>query len=53
VEQGDVIEVVSRPSHDLTIATMARIYLFERKRLRELLVPELPASWRQWILTQL
>lgn len=52
VEQADSIEVVSRPSHDLTIATMARIYLFERDRLSELLVPDLPASWREWVLSQ-
>jgi hypothetical protein len=29
-----------------------RIYLFERDRLSELLVPDLPASWREWIATQ-
>lgn len=53
VEQGDSIEVVSRPSHDLSIAKMVRIYLFERECLSELLVPELPFSWREWIATQL
>lgn len=52
VEQGDSIEVVSRPSHGLTIAKMAQIYLFERNRLSELLVPELPHSWHEWIATQ-
>lgn len=49
IGQGDSIEVVSRPSHDLTIAKMMKIYLFERDRLAELLVPELPLSWREWI----
>ena len=53
VEQLASIEVVSRPSHDLTIAKMMQIYLFERDRLSELLVPELPLSWREWIVTQL
>lgn len=53
VEEGASIEIVSRPSHDLTIAKMTRIYLFERDRLSELLVPELPSSWRGWIATQL
>ena len=52
VEQGDSIEVVSQPSHDLTIAKMAQIYLFDRHRLRELLVPELPVSWREWVTAQ-
>jgi MOSC domain-containing protein YiiM len=52
VRRGDSIEVVSRPSHDLTIAKMAQIYLFERSRLSELLVPELPSSWRDWIAAQ-
>jgi MOSC domain-containing protein YiiM len=51
VEQGDSIEVVSQPAHDLTIAKMTQIYLFERERLSELLVPELPLSWREWITT--
>lgn len=52
VEQGDVIEIVSRPPHDITIAKMTQIYLFERDRLSELLVPGLPVSWREWIVTQ-
>lgn len=53
IEQGDPIEVVSRPGHHLTIAEMARIYLFEHDRLAELLVPELPASWRASIESRL
>lgn len=52
VEEGDCIEVVSRPSHELTIAKMAQIFLFERDRLPELLVPELPLSWREWVTAQ-
>lgn len=49
LESGDPIEIVHRPSHRLTIGDMSKIYLFERDRLRELLVPELPAEWTQWI----
>jgi MOSC domain-containing protein YiiM len=46
---GDPIEIV-RPRHHLTIAEMARVFLFERSRMRELLaVPELSNSWRDWI----
>ena len=57
VEEGDVgtgdpIEVVSRPTHQVTIAKMARIFLFERERLSELIVPELPLSWRDAILAE-
>ncbi|HLX25417.1 MAG TPA: MOSC domain-containing protein, partial [Candidatus Cybelea sp.] len=48
--QDDSIEVVSRPSHAMTIREMTQIYLFDRTRLRELLVPELPAEWREWVL---
>lgn len=50
VAASDVVEVVSRPSHALTLEAMFRIFLFERSRLRELLVPELPATWRDWVL---
>ena len=50
VGAADGIEVVSRPSHGVTIREMAQIYLFDRARLRELLVPELTASWRDWVL---
>lgn len=49
VGAGDSIEVIGRPAHDLTIAEMTRIYLFERARLAELLVPELPEPWREWV----
>lgn len=46
---GDAIEIVHRPSHRLTIGDMSKIYLFERDRMRELLVPELPGEWAEWI----
>jgi MOSC domain-containing protein YiiM len=46
---GDRVEIVSRPSHELTVAGMAQIYLFDRARVHEMLVaPELPESWREW-----
>jgi MOSC domain-containing protein YiiM len=48
IQQGDPIEVLSRPAHELTIAEMMRIYMFEHHRIGELLVPELPESWRDW-----
>jgi MOSC domain-containing protein YiiM len=50
---GDVVDVVSVPSHDITIAEMARIYFFEHDRLRELLVPEMPPNWTEWVEEQL
>lgn len=53
IEAGDSIEVVSRPEHHMTVADMARIYLFEHERLAELLVPELPASWREAVESRL
>jgi MOSC domain-containing protein YiiM len=47
---GDSIEIVLRPRHHLTVAEMAKVVLFERSRLRELLaVPELSNAWRDWI----
>lgn len=49
LRRGDAIEIVHRPAHGVTIGEMSKIYLFERPRLRELLVPELPDEWRQWI----
>lgn len=48
VASGDTIAIRSRPAHDLTIATMAQIVLFERTRARELLVADLPSNWRDW-----
>ncbi len=53
IEQGDSIDILSRPEHDLTISRMAQIFLFEHARLAELLVPELPASWRASIESRL
>jgi MOSC domain-containing protein YiiM len=52
VAAGDAVDVVSKPDHKLTLAEMARIYFFERERVPEMLVPELPESWRDWALAQ-
>lgn len=46
---GDPIAIVSRPKHDLTVATMVNILLFEHDRARELLVADLPEKWRAWV----
>jgi len=51
IQQGDAIQVVHRPSHNITIAEMTNIYLFQHDRLAELLVPELPPAWRESILS--
>jgi MOSC domain-containing protein YiiM len=51
---GDPIEIIAQPSHRLSIAEMARIYLFERSRLADMLeVPELPGSWRDWVMEKI
>ncbi len=48
---GDVVEVVDRPNHKLTTAEMARIFFFDRKRVRDMLVAaDLPDSWRDWAM---
>jgi MOSC domain-containing protein YiiM len=48
---GDRIEVVSRPSHHVTVGLIALTYLRERHRLHELLEADaLPLNWREWIL---
>jgi MOSC domain-containing protein YiiM len=52
VSAGDSVTVDWKPDHNLTLETMAQIYLFERKRLEELLVPQLPDEWRDWIMSQ-
>jgi len=53
VAAGDAVRILSKPDHGLTLEVMFRIYMFERKRLAEMLVPELPSSWRGWVLHQL
>ena len=46
---GDAVSIVSRPSHDVTIGEMTRLYFYDRRNVRALLeAPELPESWRMW-----
>lgn len=53
IAAGDTAEVVARPSHDLSVAEMAAIYLFERSRAAEMLaVSELSGEWRTWAIEQ-
>lgn len=49
---GDVAEIVARPEHTLTLEKMTDIYFNHRDRSSELLVPELPESWREWVVAQ-
>ena len=49
VGAGDDVERLSRPDHDLTIGEMTRLYFFDRKHVRKMLVPELPKEWQQWV----
>jgi MOSC domain-containing protein YiiM len=47
---GDVVEIVERPDHDLTIAGFARAYLEDRSELPRLLeVPAVSKMWRDWV----
>jgi MOSC domain-containing protein YiiM len=51
IAAGDRVEVVSRPTHELTVAEMANIFLFDRAGIpRALAVPELPDFLRAWAL---
>jgi len=51
IAAGDSAAIVSRPNHELSVAEMARIYFFDRKRVRAMLVAaELPDSWRAWAI---
>jgi len=52
VGPGDPVEVIYKPDHKLTLREMVRIYFFERERLADMLVPELPAGWRDWVRTE-
>jgi MOSC domain-containing protein YiiM len=46
---GDAVGILSRPSHDVTIGEMTRLYFFDRPNAGKMLdAPELPASWRAW-----
>ncbi len=46
---GDSVTILSRPSHDLTMGEMARLYFFDRPNVGKMLAaPELSESWRAW-----
>jgi MOSC domain-containing protein YiiM len=46
---GDPVDVVGLPAHDLSVAEMTRLFLFDRQHARKMLVaPELSESWRTW-----
>jgi MOSC domain-containing protein YiiM len=48
---GDVVEVVERPDHDLTVRGFAHAYLQDRDSLPRLLeVPAVSQMWRDWVL---
>jgi len=57
VEAGDVIELVSRDPHKVTVADITRLYAFEKNDLqtlrRALQVEALPQSWRDHFQQQL
>ena len=49
VGSEDLVAIVSRPNHAMSIEEMVRIYLFQQERIPELVdVPELPDNWREW-----
>jgi MOSC domain-containing protein YiiM len=51
IAAGDRAEVLSRPAHELTVAGMANIFLFDRAGIPSALaVPELPDFLREWAL---
>ena len=49
VGAGDVIEVVERPTHGVTVGLVAYVYYQDHKRAQELLAADsLPGGWRTW-----
>jgi MOSC domain-containing protein YiiM len=55
VGAGDDIDLVSRPSHGLTVASIAEIFeSHEPRELRRLAdIDDVPVSWREWAERQL
>lgn len=50
VGAGDAVEVVTRPTHRLTVGQVAAIYHGDRSRCTELLkAPELGEEWHAWV----
>jgi MOSC domain-containing protein YiiM len=51
VGEGDAVEVVSQPDHEVSMRLAAHAVLIDRSRLPELLeAPALLPDWREWIL---
>jgi MOSC domain-containing protein YiiM len=49
VGAGDVIEVVDRPAHEVTVGLVAYVYYHDHTRAHELLdADSLPHGWRTW-----
>jgi MOSC domain-containing protein YiiM len=49
VGPGDTVELVSRPSHGVSVGLIAEIYYDDHGRAGEMLAaPQLPESWRAW-----
>jgi MOSC domain-containing protein YiiM len=49
---GDVVDVVDRPDHGLTIAGFAHAYLEDRSQLPRFLISEVSPAWQDWIRDQ-
>jgi MOSC domain-containing protein YiiM len=49
LEAGDLVELASRPDHDLTIEAFARAFLEDHSQLPRLLVPDVSQDWRDWV----
>jgi MOSC domain-containing protein YiiM len=51
VAQGDAVEIVHRPDHDMSLAEMTRIFFREHDRIGELLkIAEMTPEWRAWAM---
>jgi MOSC domain-containing protein YiiM len=49
LEAGDLVELASRPDHDLTIEAFAQAFLEDHSQLSRLLVPDVSQDWRDWV----
>jgi MOSC domain-containing protein YiiM len=51
IAAGDPVEVIARPAHDISVAAMADIQLFDRARIPDALaISDLPEFLREWAL---
>lgn len=49
VGEGDAVQVVDRPDHDLTIGDVFRIFTRDRREAGRLLaVPQMSTAWKEW-----